>query len=59
MIKVQLNLEIDTDMHDATRILETITDQASQIDKIKIVYVKAEDKYAIIKSQAKTTTQFG
>lgn len=50
MIKVQLNLEIDTDMHDATRILETITDQASQIDKIKIVYVKAEDKYAIIKS---------
>lgn len=43
MIKVQMNLEIDTDMHDATSIVEAITDQATQMDKVKITYVKCED----------------
>ena len=43
MIKVQMNIEIDTDMHDATTVVETITDQATQIDKVKITYVKCED----------------
>lgn len=43
MIKVQMNIEIDTDMHDATQIVEAITDNATQIDKVKITYVKCED----------------
>lgn len=43
MIKVQMNIEIDTDMHDATSIVAAITDQATQMDEVKITYVKCED----------------
>ena len=43
MIKVQMNIEVDTDMHEATSIVETITDQATQIDKVKVAYIKCED----------------
>lgn len=43
MIKVQMNIEVDTDMCDATSIVEAITNQSTQIDKVKVVYVKAED----------------
>lgn len=43
MIKVQMNIELDTDMHDVTRIVEAITDHATQIGDVKVVYIKCED----------------